>query len=136
MSFKRFQVAAMIIVALQCALTFGAFTAAPTIGSAYLMVYRIPPGFALPAVTEAVALPLLRVRPSDPHDRPVTTPFAAAAWALLLTLPLLSSAAILLAHDLLHAIGRVALWFALWLLACGLLVLAVITGLAAPIACI
>ena len=63
-----------------------AFLAAPELGSIYQRALG-PAGAMLPLPTVNVALPLLRVAPGASHSEPVTTPAAAAVWALVLLAP-------------------------------------------------
>ena len=63
-----------------------AFLAAPRIGSIYARALG-PAGEILPIPTLKVALPLLRVAPGATHAEPVTTPAAAAVWALVVLGP-------------------------------------------------
>jgi len=63
-----------------------AFLGGPEAGSAYLRTTGIE-GKELPRLTDEFSLPLLRIASASAHDRPVTTPWAAIVWAILLVCP-------------------------------------------------
>ena len=70
----KFRVATFTVNALQFAVTLFLFATVQDAGSAYLMVFGMVFGrdAEFPALTEHVALPLLRIAVPDPHDRPIT----------------------------------------------------------------
>jgi hypothetical protein len=137
MSLKRFTAYVIAIGLLQLFVSIAAFGLAPEMGSAYLMLLRNPQSQApaLPVLTESVSLPLLRVRPPDPHDRPVTAPWVAIVWGVVLVLPGLSALSVIRATDVAQALPRYVLLQSLWFTTMALLVSFVVGGLALALAC-
>ena len=133
---NRFVKAAIIAInLLQSLVAFTAFSVAPTVGSAYL-TFTNPRGesdFPWPWITASVSLPLLRIEANDAHERPVTRPWVALIWTVLMAGPLASALAIGLGRSpsLVHYLLAEVLTATVW----GFLIVVVVGGLAAPIAC-
>jgi hypothetical protein len=112
-----------------------AFAACPEAGSAYLrLVGRA--GTALPLLTDRVALPLLRVTPGQPHDRPHTVAWAALVWALLAAGPPLVLGWSLRARRLDECVARWVAGMSAHLALAALVAAVVVAGLVLPLACL
>jgi len=134
MSLRSFRWAVVLSTVLLTAVVGFAFLASAEIGSAYLMVVR-PAGPELPMLTAAVSIPLLRIAPGDPHRRPVTRPWVALVWGLLLGAPSLVAAWSLRGRSLETSVARWIACLGIYVpLACGV-ILTILLGLALPLAC-
>jgi hypothetical protein len=111
MKSSRFRLGVCFLSAIQMIFVFLTFTAADSVGSAYNMRVR-GLGDALPVLTQSVALPLLRVRAGDPHNRPVTEWWVWLVWLTLFCLPAVTAVACLRARTPEAEVRRFVLGFA------------------------
>lgn len=138
MKARRFAICVIALALVQLFTSALAFSFAPEVGSAFLMVMRAPkdPDLSLPLLTRNVALPLLRVQAPDPHNRPVTVLWARLVWGVVLLIPPLSAALMVWSSDTRKELPRYFLLQLSWLTLCALLFVLVTAGLALPMACL
>jgi hypothetical protein len=108
-----------------------AFLVAPQIGSIYQRAVG-PVGAMLPFPTVKVALPLLRVAPGLSLPEPVTTPAAAAVWALVVLGPWAVLVFTLRGPDVASALARWVIALSIYLPFVAATAGAVLVGLLLP----
>lgn len=131
----KFRLAALTVNVLQFAVTLFLFATVQVAGSAYLMAWRgLDAG--LPELTLHVALPLLRIAPPDPHERPITLWWVWLVWGALLAAPLVTSYATWKAATLEEAGQRFSVGSWLWVTLLAALVALVVIGCVLPFQCL
>lgn len=134
MSLATFRIFVVLSAVLLTVMVGVGFFAAPEIGSAYLMIVGST-GNDLPALTAALSIPLLRIGPDDPHERPVTKPWVGFVWFLLGFSPAILATWAFRASTMEDALARWVAGLSIYMPCFGAVALAVIAGLALPMAC-
>jgi hypothetical protein len=132
MSLGFFKISATLISIFLIVVTWFLFTAVCDIGSAYLMQWK--PTALFPDLTQDVALPLLRIGPHDPHERPVTQMWVWAVWMALMMIPAATAGSVLFSRSLEVANSRFSLGIITFATLLFGVVSVIVVGLAVPYA--
>jgi hypothetical protein len=135
MTVRTYRVAAASLCVALSVLALVAFGSAPLAGSAYVMTFTRG-ATSLPTLTAAVALPLLRVAPGDPHDRPVTKWWVWLTWLALAAVPAATAAAVSRCTSVEAATARFVLGLSAFATLALAMALAVGVGVATALACL
>jgi hypothetical protein len=130
----QYRAAIMLSTCLISLLLATCFVAAPEVGSAYNMATK-PLGDKLPMLTKAYSLPMLRVEPGDPHERPVTKLWALVLWALFLAGPAIIAAWSLCGQNGEQAVTRWVMGLSLFLPVLMFAAVIAVVGLVLPFTC-